>query len=502
MKKIICVFSIISLLACSKSKDPLSTDNLISVFQLVINGDMVSGSINQNNNTIEFEVADAELSSLRPTITFSDGATINPSPNTPQNFNQTVKYSVIAENGNSRLYTISIKNKISSSENQITQFILPISGENILGQIDQENNTITFNVVGADLGLLAPTIVISENANISPSSSDSLNFNEPVEYTVTAENDETRTYTIIVNNRALNTESKILVFTIGLNGENIEARIDNDLKEISFETGSFNISRLVPELVISENATVTPSSDEPVDFTLPVTYSVTAENGDVSKYTVVVNKAYNILNSTMLGGRTGGQLIYTRANLFVTTSFLDPRLTGAELYLFDGTNEIELPILEVVPGESRRILTYNITTQIPANTITSNSYRIGYRLGDFIYEASPNPDQNIDILAEESPRIISVNQDLYSLGDTLIVTGENLTDLIGVPSNGSFYLFNPFGRINSELNPEKTEYKLELEGPSSFANTAFFFYGGKTRDVIFIGPNRRLGHQITVTVGE
>ena len=104
----------------------------------------------------------------------------------------------------------------------------------------------------------------------------------------------------------------------------------------------------------------------------------------------------------------------------------------------------------------------------------------------------------IDVLAENAPKIISVNQDSYREGDTFIVTGENLTDFIGVPSNASFYIFDPRGNIDVTLNPEKTEYRLEMVG--GFVRSAFFPFNAVERDVIFMTEDRRLGDQITVKV--
>ena len=493
MKKIISLFAFVSLVACSKSKDtPFRSGNSITLFQLQIEGGVQLGTINNSSNIIAFDLVDADLSSLRPTITISEGATISPAPTAPQNFNQEVKYTVTAENGDQNSYTVVVNNKISSPENLITQFELPINGENIAGEIDQTNNTITFDLVGADLDSLTPLVEISENATVSPSNS-SLNFNEEVTFTVTAENGDTRAYTIMVNNRELSTDSDILSFIVGINGEDIEARIDNDLKEIAFETGSFNISRLVPEITVSENATISPSSGEPVDFTKPITYTVTAENGSMREYTIVINEAYHVGTSTVIGPRTGGQKLYTRARMFVITHFLDPNTSGAQLYLFDGENRIDLPILEVVPGENQRIISYFITTQIPENTPTNPSYSVMYERDDLRYES----DSDVDVLAEDAPEITSINQTSFSRDDTIIITGTKLTGTVMVPSNGSqFILKDTDNFIDIEINAQQTEFRLLLDNQSQVRSA--FPSSASSRDIIFIGPNLRLGAQITV----
>jgi len=495
MKKIALFFLSILLLACSSSSDePLRTGNSITLFQLTINGELLNGQINQSNNSIVFNVIDANLTSLTPTITISEGATINPSSNSFRSFNEAVRYTVTAENGIEREYVVIVNNTIRSSENFITLFQFNLNGEIINGEINQESKKVSFDLVGADLSSLTPTIEISEGASIAPGYGTSQDFSEIIFFTVTAENGEERRYEIIVNNRPLSTGNEITGFEVTINGESIEARIDQDINEIAFETGSFNISALNPKIIISENATMNPVSGETVDFSVPVTYTVTAENGVIAEYTIRINQAYDIVESTVLGPRTAGNFLYTRAEMFVVTSFLDPNIEGAQLYLTDGINSFNLPIIEVSQFENNRIIGFSIRTEIPEITITSQNYRIVYELNDLRVQSN----MDIDILAENSPNIMGVNQDSYREGDTLVVTGENLTNLIGVPSDGSFYLFNPQGNIDIELNSEMTEYRLLMEG--SFSRSAFFRFDAVTRDVIFLGPNRRIGDKITINI--
>jgi hypothetical protein len=180
--------------------------------------------------------------------------------------------------------------------------------------------------------------------------------------------------------------------------------------------------------------------------------------------------------------------------LYIDLDFMDPTVPGASLFLDDGVNQIPLPLLETTSYENQRIISHRVSTRIPDNTPTSADYKIVLQSGELRIAS----DFLIDVLAENAPRIISVNQDSYVEGDTLIVTGENLTDFIGVPSNASFYLFNPDGNIVVTLNPEQTEYQLLMQG--SFSRSAFFPFNATTRDVIFMTAERRMGDQITINV--
>ena len=80
------------------------------------------------------------------------------------------------------------------------------------------------------------------------------------------------------------TEKAISSITIS----GIEATIDESAKTISFTIVQTDLTSLAPAIVISENAVVSPASGASQDFTNPVTYTVTAEDGSVANYVVTV----------------------------------------------------------------------------------------------------------------------------------------------------------------------------------------------------------------------
>jgi hypothetical protein len=67
-------------------------------------------------------------------------------------------------------------------------------------QIDSAKNTIYLNLSeNYDISAITPKIIISTGATISPASGMTLNFKDPVSYTVKAENGITRTYIFIAS---------------------------------------------------------------------------------------------------------------------------------------------------------------------------------------------------------------------------------------------------------------------------------------------------------------
>jgi len=82
-----------------------------------------------------------------------------------------------------------------SSEKNIISFTI----NDINGIIDQDLNTIAFELEsGTNVTSLTPTITISEDATITPASGVSQNFTDSVTYTVTAEDNSTKIYTVSI----------------------------------------------------------------------------------------------------------------------------------------------------------------------------------------------------------------------------------------------------------------------------------------------------------------
>ncbi len=490
---LVCILLV--LISCSKDTEPnlpivLSSQNTITSFALAINGEIVNGAIDQIAKTISFSLVGAELSSLKPTILYSDKATISPSENENQNFNNEVTYTVTAENGDKKIYQVIVNNRPLSSENTITSFQLTVNGEIINGTIDQIAKTIYFNLVGAELSSSKPTIQYSDKATISPSENENQNFNNEVTYTVTAENGDSNIYKVIIDNRPLGTENKILSFSVSVDNETIVGNINNDTNIINFDIGGLNKSSLIPILSVSEYATISPGPTIPQNFEVPVNYTVTAENGEINEYRVMANLP-TIANNT---NTSAPLLYYTRANLTVSGNFLDPNLPGAELYLSDGTNEYTLPILRSVSYDQNGYTTiFNLYTLIPENIPTYNNYKIAFRTDNSITES----DYLIDLLAENVPKFISLNQDSYFWNDVLVINGENLTDTITIPSNGSNFVVSNSNNYDYTLNNDKTQISLILDYYYLFP--AYFGRPPSEKTITFWGPGRRIGESFTTT---
>ena len=167
-----------------------------------------------------------------------------------------------------------------------------------IGEIDEEKRIITVTVpYRTDLSKLVPVIDIPDNTRISVKTGKEPDFSEPVEYIVTAEDGTTKEYTVIVK-KAPNSENLITVFAFRALEPVIKAEVGKEQKiiELTVPYGT-DRTRLVASFKVSPEAVVKVEGVEQVsgetvqDFTNPVKYIVTAQDGTAREYTVTVTVA-------------------------------------------------------------------------------------------------------------------------------------------------------------------------------------------------------------------
>ncbi len=378
-----------------------------------------------------------------------------------------------------------------STENLITSFSLILNGEEQLGTVDQSTRLISFETAGANIEALRPKIEYSDKATISPSPDVEQNFEEEVAYTVLAENGEPNIYRVNVSNRPLSDANEILSFKITLNNQVIEANIDNELKEISFNAGSIDISGIVPNIEISEHATIFPESDVAQDFNNLDNYTVTAENGAQVEYKIIVNKPKITGLSTIVGIFSNNpMLLYTGVDMVVSGEFLNLDEIDSGVYLFDGENKFPLSVSDVQKTEQEFVTFYSLSFKIPNNIPTNPNYKIVYESKNLIAES----EGIIDLISENVPNPTSFNQTRYQRGDVFQLTGENLPAMIAIPSNGSLYLIANSGNYDLMVNDEKTLLTLTLD--SYFLFPSYYGRVDEEKTITLLGPSRRAGATI------
>jgi methionine synthase I (cobalamin-dependent) len=130
---------------------------------------------------------------------------------------------------------------------------------------------------GTDITNLTPTIVHT-GVSVNPESEETVEFTDPVIYTVTAEDSSTKEYTVTVS-AALSSAKDITQFTIlGISGIIGTSTIALTVPYVT------DVTDLTPTITIT-GASVSPVSGVPQNFTSPVTYTVTAADVSTKVYT-------------------------------------------------------------------------------------------------------------------------------------------------------------------------------------------------------------------------
>ncbi len=171
-----------------------------------------------------------------------------------------------------------------SNAAEITSFVI----NSVNGTINASAGTITVDFTEVtDVTSLTPAIAVSTGASVAPASGVAQDFTNPVDYTVTAEDGTTqKTWTVTVNTPVLSTEAEITGFTI----DGVSGTIDSGAGTVVVDMpDGTDKSALTPTIEISASANIAPASGVEQDFTNPVEYTVTAEDGTTQKvWTVTV----------------------------------------------------------------------------------------------------------------------------------------------------------------------------------------------------------------------
>lgn len=229
------LFSI--LIVFFSSCDKGSSENRI--IQLAVKEDADAFIVmNEDSDTIKIAVKKTlSLEALTLNFAISPKATISPSSGVTQNFTNPVKYTVTAENGDQRVYTIIINN--FSDEKKIYRASIPALFQDGTGIITA--NTVTFTVpFGTNLTNLTVEAIISEGATASPAFGTPQNYTSPVIYIITAANGTKTNFTVSVNHALQETGVRAVWVTnvaseVLFSEANLTAMVDK-LAELNFNT--------------------------------------------------------------------------------------------------------------------------------------------------------------------------------------------------------------------------------------------------------------------------
>lgn len=362
------------------------------------------------------------------------------------------------------------KDDPKSSAKSITEFSI----DGVIAEIDENAKTITITLpYGTNINQLSPTFKVSEHATASPAPSVVVNFSKPVQYIVKAEDGSTQSYTVVVyvatspEEPTLSAEKQLLEFSIG----SVVGTIDEENKTVLLVLpADTDRSQLTPAIKVSEYATVNPEAAE-ADFSQPVKYTVTAQNGTKQQYIVTVELELEIVAISTTVAVPGGRVNIACKNL----------LSSGNQVILEGTDLCPTIIYEN---------DFRLAVILPDN-IPSGAYTIKIQAGS---RSITYKDEKLKILdASIAPRLISLNKTEIIRGlDDLEINGVNLpTDRISIflqkKSNVNEYEYTSFS-VNGNTNTSCSIPMLHLQ--SYFWDEYYIWLSVKIDENTTVSTNR------------
>jgi hypothetical protein len=168
---------------------------LAEIISFKIAGQIGDSVINSELRTISIIMPyGTTVSALTPTVVVSTGATVSPASAVETDFTSSVKYTVTAENTtDTKIWTISVSvaeaEALSNAANIVTFTVPSQIGSSV---INSTLNTVEVEMpYGTDISALVPTFTLSSGASSLPVTGETIDFTDPVEIVVIAENGST-----------------------------------------------------------------------------------------------------------------------------------------------------------------------------------------------------------------------------------------------------------------------------------------------------------------------
>ena len=220
------------------------------------------------------------VTALSPTYSLAAGGTCVPASGSTLDFTGTQSYTVSAAGFPDKIYAVTVTKAAASAAKDITAFAFTGLPVTTIGA-----NTVSVTVpFGTSVISLSPTYSVSALAAGSPISGTARDFTGAQTYTITAENGSTKIYTVTVTIAPASAAKDMLACDFGALGAATITGTSVTLTVVPTQP----VTALAPTFTLSPFATINPTSGSTQDFTNPVTYIVTAQNGTTQSYSVAV----------------------------------------------------------------------------------------------------------------------------------------------------------------------------------------------------------------------
>lgn len=257
-----------------------------------------------------------------------------------------------------------------SGAKEITSFILTVEDEVHTAII--RNDSIFYKLPSStDITALKPTITFSDNANLIPASGQATNFTSPVKYTVTAEDRTKKVYVVVLDRYNAGNEITSISFPeVGGYSRTVHSQNPADIDTLAYQfVDPTDIRALKAEIKVSKGASIHPDPDGILDYSAPIKYTITAEDGSVNEVLVLARNrplqqlsikglVYNEFDDAPLGG-----------DITFAVNELSPYLDSIQVQLYSDLESFDLEVKHINTEEKE------ITVTLP-NSYTNNRFNL------------------------------------------------------------------------------------------------------------------------------
>jgi hypothetical protein len=290
-------------IACRNPAAPRteSSAKAITFFTVALESGSSAGAIDEAGHAIAVSVPyGTTATALVPTITHT-GQGVSPASGAAQNFTNPVTYTVTAEDGTTQDYVVTVTAEAPNSDAYLSALALsagtltPDFGAGTTTYTAAVANSVESVTVTATARNTNATLAYSPSQTVSPAAGESAT----VTVTVTAEDGvTTRTYSVTVT-RAASSSKAITAFRF--ESLDVTAVINQTAHTIAATVPyGTSVTGLVPT-VEHTGQSVSPASGAAQNFTNPVTYTVTAQDGTTQDYVVTITVASGTDLGTIAG---------------------------------------------------------------------------------------------------------------------------------------------------------------------------------------------------------
>ncbi|WP_222708728.1 DUF5018 domain-containing protein, partial [Paenibacillus sp. N3.4] len=299
-----------------------------------------------------------------------------------------VTYTVIAEDGKTKSYTVTVTVTASSAKD-LTTFSFEGLSPAVVGTISGTNIALTVPH-GTSVTSLVATFTSSAGSTVKVGTTTQVSgttvndFTSPVTYTVTAQDGTTKSYIVTVTIAASSAKDLSAFSFEGLqpavvgtiNGTNIALTVPHGTSVTSLV--ATYTSSAVSTVKVGMTAQVSGTTVN--DFTSPVTYTVTAEDGTTKNYTVTVTVlassakdltafSFEGLSPAVVGTISGADIALTVPHGTSVTSLV-------ATYTSSSGSTVKVGSTAQVSGTTVNDFTSSVTYIVTAQDGTTKSYTV------------------------------------------------------------------------------------------------------------------------------